>query len=122
MAQSGHTALNVHPKFLQEHQRPPVHEMGGVSAYLPAYPGFIVMKTPNPGLTMMSLPIKEILGFPLLRACWMVMTCWPTTDKTCVCVHVGWLRACDFPRLRLGAISKCDGSARTPEPTADCLK
>lgn len=43
----------------------------------------MVMNTPKPGLTMMSLPMNEIRGLPLLRACWMVMTCWPTTDSTC---------------------------------------
>ena len=61
------------------------------SSALPAYPGFMVMKTAQVGFRESSVPSKmNIFSFRIM-ACWMLRICWATTDSTSTWVRMtGW--------------------------------
>lgn len=61
------------------------------SSALPAYPGFMVMKTAQVGLRESSVPSKmNVFSFRMM-ACWMLRICWATTDSTSTWGESGWL-------------------------------
>lgn len=62
------------------------------SSALPAYPGFMVMKTAQVGFSESSVPSKmNIFSFRIM-ACWMLRICWATTDSTSTCRDNAQLR------------------------------
>lgn len=61
------------------------------SSALPAYPGFMVMKTAQVGFRESSVPSKmNVFSFRIM-ACWMLRICWATTDSTSTWGENGWL-------------------------------
>ena len=52
------------------------------SSARPAYPGFIVMKSPTLGVSRISSPMKLNIFFLALMASWMHLTWTATTDNT----------------------------------------
>lgn len=61
------------------------------SSALPAYPGFMVMKTAQVGFRESSVPSKmNVFSFRMM-ACWMLRICWATTDSTSTWGENGWL-------------------------------
>ena len=58
------------------------------NSVLPAYPGFIVIKAPTDGTSLISVPIKSKVSFLARIADKIVENCVATTDKTSIGIRL----------------------------------
>lgn len=88
------------------------------SSALPAYPGFMVMKTAQVGFRESSVPSKmKVFSFRIM-ACWMLRICWATTDSTSTWRENTWLMwapACDSHTTLSAFLSLITENTQLPE-------